>query len=398
MTLLQDDDVQSFAARPKRRPDPRRIDQAETLVQRAEEEDRAAQKTFAHLMERPIEAWAEYLAANPAQRTEGLIRRLITEARTEYDRRADYALELLSVAASIANALTDPVAIADQRGTIAKERANALRMLSRYQEALDELDWAERFLVHLPVNVFDLAVVEWARATVLFYMTRYGEALPLVRHAAKILRQFGDIPRAQQVRLLEAGILYEMGDTETALGIYEGLVDYFDRSGDFETLARVFGDIATCEMRLSRVGASRINAARAVELYDRVGKPTEKARVQWMLAHLLMLQGQFDDALHDLAIAADSFEMLGMIAERGTALLDIVEIHVARQAWDEAIRLSQYLAGLFTTIRAPVRAARAYSYLREAIESRSATTQLIEYIRSYVTDEMADDRAFTPPS
>jgi tetratricopeptide (TPR) repeat protein len=235
-----------------------------------------------------------------------LIERIVSEARSEYDRRADHALELLNLAVGVANTLKDPLALALQRATIAKERANALRMLSRYPEALDELDWAERFMDQLPIRAFDLALIEWARATVLFYRTRYAEALPLVRRAAKILRQFGEIPRAQQAGLLEAGIVFEMGDAAAALAMNERLATYFERGN----LARVIGNMASCEVLLDRPEQARRHAARAMQLYDELGKPTERTRVESTLGNLYMRQGQFAEARTRL-LAAAAFQALG---------------------------------------------------------------------------------------
>ena len=64
------------------------------------------------------------------------------------------------IAAGVAARLSDPKAQASERGAVARERANALRFLGRYADALEELDSAERLIVHLPVHAFDLAQIE----------------------------------------------------------------------------------------------------------------------------------------------------------------------------------------------------------------------------------------------
>lgn len=90
----------------------------------------------------------------------------------------------------LASSLSDPMAAGDSLSLIAKERANALRMLSRYREALDQLDWAARYLSDLPLRIFDLAIVWWGRASVLFTMIRYADALVDVRRAKQIIERF----------------------------------------------------------------------------------------------------------------------------------------------------------------------------------------------------------------
>lgn len=395
--LLRDEDVHTAAASRARRPDPQRIKEAQDLVRRTELEKRAAEQTFADLMSMPLDQWRAYLNDRPHLRTESLIECIVTEARAEYDRRPEHALDLLGVAGGIANTLTDVLALAQQRGTVAKERANALRMLSRYPEALDELDWAERFMNQLPIRAFEIALIEWGRATVLFYMTRYAEALPLARRAAKTLRQFGDIPRAHQVELLEAGILFEMGDAARALAMNERLEAYFTSIGNIETVARVIGNMAACEAVLDHSEQAHAHAVRAMILFDEVGKPTERIRVESTLGNLFMRQGRFDDARARLTSAASEFRALGMHAEAGQALLDVVEMSVLRGLWEEAIPLAKELAIVFTSAGTPVHAARASDYLRAAVEARRANVELVSYVRTYI-DTADDAHEFAPPA
>jgi len=398
LRLLADPDVHAFARRKTGRPLPAHVKESRALARRMAAEDAAAEHTFAALMARPIEAWEAYLNVWPGLRTEGLIRRLIMEARGEYDRRAEHALRLLQIGVAVANTLPDPLAVGEQRATLAKERANALRMLSRYPEALEALDEAERFMDDLPINAVDRALVVWARATVLFSMTRYAEALPLVRHSIKILLLFGEIPRAQQAKLLEAGIVYETGEVASARRMYEELTPYFEQLGDAETTARLLADRAECAMRLDDPVAARRHADEAMALYERLGKPSEKTRVQWTLAHMLLQQGRGEDALDDLHSAATAFEALGMRAEAGGALLDIVQIFVSREEWDAAIPLARYLATLFTGIGVPVHTATAYAYLRDAVEAERASTELVGYIRAYAALPNPAALPFAPPN
>jgi tetratricopeptide (TPR) repeat protein len=396
--LFSDPNVQEYARRKTTRLFAAQIADAQNVARRIAVENAAAEYSFATLLDCPIEAWADHLSARPALRTEGLIRRLVSAAREEYDRRAEYALKLLEVGVTIANSLPDAMAMAEHRAALAKERANALRMLSCYPEALEALDEAERFLEDVPVTGADRALIDWSRATVFFYMTRYAEALPLVRAASAVLMRFGELPRAQQARLLEAGILYEMGEAELALRMYEDLTPYFESLDDLETTARLFADRAECEMGLDRISIGRAHAARAMALYEGLGKPSETMRVQWTLAHMLMQQGRADEALAELHLVAKGFQALGMRAEAGGALLDILEIHIGRHEWQDAIPLARQLAGLFTLLETSVHAAIAYAYLREAVEAQRASTELVAYIRTYAELPDTAEAQFAPPS
>lgn len=396
--IFLDRDVHEFARRKTTRLFAAHIADAQNVARRIMLEDAAARDTFGTLLECPIETWADRLSARPELRTEGLIRRIIREARDEYDRRADRALKLLEIGVTIANSLSDVTAVAANRATLAKERANALRMLSRYPEALASLDEAERFLNDVPVVGADRALLYWARATVLFYMTRYSEALPLVRVACAVLMRFGELPRAQQARLLEAGILYETGEVEAALRMYEELTSYFWGLDDVETTARLLANRAECEMRLDRASIARAHAQRAMRLYEDLGKPSEKTRVQWTLAHMFLRQGRAEEALKELPAVASAFEALGMRAEAGGALLDILEIRIGQREWEDAISLARHLSELFTELETSIHAATAYAYLRAAVEKQRASTELVAYIRTYVELSDGDGDLFAPPS
>lgn len=150
-------------------------------------------------------------------------------------------------------------------------------------------------------------------------------------------------------------------------------------------------------MRLDRTGIAHAHAERAMRLYEELGKPSEKTRVLWTLAHMLLRQGRTEEAISELRAAASAFETLGMPAESGGALLDILEIHIGRHEWEDAIPLARHLAGLFTLLQTSVHAATAYAYLREAVEAQRASSELVAYIRTYAELSDAAEVPFAPP-
>jgi len=279
--ILADENVHAFAARRHRRPRVRDVENVMRRIVAGEQARVEAHRTFDNLMALPTADWPAYLVTHPGAQSEALLDRIIEEARRELDRRPERALKLLDIATAIANTFTDAFMLAEHRGTIAKERSNALRMLGRYPQALEALDWAERFYAHLPAPDYDLTFVTWARATVLFYMTRYAEALALARAAATTFRAFGDFGRAEQVRILEANVLCEQGLVRDARGMYAALAGYFGSHGDRELVARLHANIAECDVRLDRPARARRSAAQAIALYGELGQPVEFVRVRY---------------------------------------------------------------------------------------------------------------------
>lgn len=373
-----------------------RLDETRDIVRRMAAEEGDAESTFAQLMNLPIEEWWNELDWKPALRNGGLVRRVILEARSEYSSRPEQALRLLDFGIKVTNSLSDAFEIAQLRADLSKERANALRFLGRYPEALESLDWAERFLQHLPAPFFDMAMLRWTRASVLFYMTRFAEALPLVRSAAETLAEFGDLPRAQQAKVLEAGILYEQGDVPSAYRLFTELREYFERVDDRLTVAQIVANLAVCEARMGHGRSARQFGDQAAKMFAENGNEAGAVTLSWTLGTLLMHEGQDEESLQVLRGVASAFDRLGMTAEAGATRLDIVELHLRREEWEDATDLARELANLFTRVDAPVSAARAYDHLRQAVESRQVSPELIEYVRGYVKSPGAYDR-FDPP-
>ncbi|HET8774617.1 MAG TPA: hypothetical protein VFP80_12515 [Thermoanaerobaculia bacterium] len=329
----------------------------------------------------------------------GLVRRMLHEARAEFDRRPKVALQILTEAERLARTLSGTREQAEHRGAIAKELAEALRMLGRHAEALSALDSAEEFLARIPAPGYDLAFVDWIRAAVLFYLTRYDDALPFARRAGRVFREHGDIERAQQVRMVEANILCERGDVGEAHRIFTRLVIFFQGDDDREMVARLHANLAECEVRLDHTDVAYEYAEDAMGIYGELGLQTEKVRVRWILGYALMRKGRPHEALNELQAAADGFLECGMVDAAAAVGLDIAELHLSRSEWLQAEQLSRRLANQFTAIGAPLHAARAFAYLREAAGAGSATVQLVDYLRSYLASVTGDESVrFEPPA
>jgi tetratricopeptide (TPR) repeat protein len=356
-----------------------------------------ADETLMKLRGMPMEEWSTWLTGDPSCRTPGLVQLLLAESRRYFNDQPAVALAIIGVAEEIANIQSGVFDLAECRGNVELQRASALRHLGRHDEALSAADAAYRFLAHLPAPTYDLAFANWTRANVLFSMTRYGEALPLARDAAETFLMFQDLRHANRARVLEASVLCEQGDVERSEALYRELLKFFEAEGDTEMEARLFANLADCAVLRDDAGAAQYLARQATNLFLEIGRPSEVTRVRWSLGHLLMRQGDFDAALPELHAAAVDFEQREMIGSVGEVSLDILEIHVTRHEWLQAETLAQTLVSLFVAASAPLHLAQAYTYLREAIASQSATVGLIDYVRQSVTASGITTE-FVPPA
>lgn len=379
--------------------EPHLVDLRQRSSRRAEE-NTLAKATFQALQSLPVEQWL--LNIPPKARSGGMVRELIRAARAEYDRLPRRALLLLDVAEDIAWGLPWGDDQAEQRGLIAKTRAEALRMLGRHGSALESLDLAEGLLSQLPASAYDLAFVHWVRAVVLFGLSRYDEALPVARQAIATFREYGDLDNAERVRMIEGTILCEQGDVQTAHRTFSRLVIFFGRRDDREMVARLNANLAECEVRLDRRDVAHEYAEDAMRTYDELGFATEKVRVRWILGHALMRAGNPEEAVEELRSAATAFADLGMTGEEAAVGLDLAELYLSVGEWNEAETLARNLADRFSAAGAPVHRARAFAYLQEAVASRPEAAELVEllkYLRSYLAAADVDDEPvpFHPP-
>lgn len=345
----------------------------------------AAERTIAELRDIPIGAWTPWLSQRTTEWTPGLVQALLAESRRHFSDSPGTSLKIIATAEVIGGSLADVFDVAEARGNVELQRANALRHLGRYHEALTAADAAYSFLTHLPMPAYDLAFANWAKATILFAMTRFDEALVLVRDAAETFLLFHDIHHARRSRVLEASILCEQGDLGRAERMYEESLEFFEAESEPEMEARLLANLADIAVRRDDVERARSLAAKATRLFAEFEKPSEAIRVRWSLGHLLMRRGTFDAAIEELRGAAEEFERLGMTAAVGEVSLDVLEIHVARQEWAAAETLARRLTELFAAGGVPVHQAQAYAHLREAILNRSATVELIGEVRESLT-------------
>jgi tetratricopeptide (TPR) repeat protein len=242
-------------SRRTRLPNRRRVVDAVASQLRGIDADLEASHAFDELLKLRVEEWPVFLAARPSRRTESLAARLIAEGRRQVPNQPERALAMFTAAEGVTNSLKDAIRLARYRGVLAKERAHALRVLRRYTEALAEVDSAEAFLSHVPASAYDLTFVRWTRATILYDIGRYPEALGLAVTVVRSFEKFEDIEYAHQARILVADLLRERGAVEDALAMYRELHGYFKEQDDDEITPALVKRIADCEAYLGRQAA-----------------------------------------------------------------------------------------------------------------------------------------------
>ncbi len=376
---------------------PPRIMEVLMDADRVAREKRSAGLDFKALIGEPVETWPAYLAAHPDATTEGLVRRVMEAAIEELDRNPKRALELLVAADSIAYGIDDRQGQFECHSEVWKNRANALRMLGRYEEALNATVTAERFAEEVRTGAFMRAQIIYTRGTVLFKMGQFEETIKAAREASNRFAEYGDVKRVIHARNLEAIALTEQGETAEGLRVYLLIAQQLQQLDDPQMTARVNENIAVSYQHLGNYDDARTYALAAQERYRELGAAAESVRADWTLGAIDLLAGEKERGLARLRDAAAAFEQLGMPADAGFVKLALTEELLRLEEWDEAGVMAGEAAETFAGAGAKLHLSTALSFLREAVQRRSATLELVRYVREYVTAD-EEGRSFEPPS
>jgi tetratricopeptide (TPR) repeat protein len=374
---------------------------AELLAQ----EDAAAEQLLAPLLSSPASFRRANVTALPAMRTAGVVRRLRTESRTLRERQPMHALVLADAAIAISDLLPprrypEPL-VDDLRGGAWLERANVLRYLGRYPEALDATDIAAHAFAQSAVAAYSLALVDYLRAVIFVETERRDEALVLVRKCARVFRQFGEDDRYVHAKMVEASVLFDQNRYRDARDLFVSLVRVAKDLGDGATLARLYGNVANCQLHLHELESADVYFARALSLYEALGLETERIRTRWSIGSLRIANGDIPDGLARLREARREFEQLGLRSDAALVTLDIAEALLASgnaAGAREAAELCAAIVESFTSVGMTGHAMTALAFLHEAFETGRATPALVRHVRHYLeTRPDHGGQAFAPP-
>ncbi|MDQ3283412.1 MAG: tetratricopeptide repeat protein [Acidobacteriota bacterium] len=341
----------------------------------------------------------------PSMRTAGVVRRLCADSRAHREKQPMHALVLADAAIAIADQLPPrryPETLVDElRGSAWLERANVLRYLGRYAEATDAADIAARAFERSPVAVYSLALVDYLRAVIAIETERVDEALRLVRKAARVFRQFGEDERYVHAKIVEASVLFDQNRYRDARDLFLSLVTVARGLGDAATLARLYGNVANCQLRLHELESADTYFARALSLYEALGMETERVRARWNIGCLRLATGDLTDGLARLRQARREFEELGLRSDAALVTLDVAEALLATgeaAAAREAAELCGSIIESFTAVGMTGHALTALAFLKEAFASGRATPELVRHVRQYLeTRPDHSGNPFFPP-
>jgi tetratricopeptide (TPR) repeat protein len=348
------------------------------------------------------EAWLARIRTTAGAATEATTRELLDLASPLINRHPARAEALYATAIVLTERLSGspPPLAAALRGYAEKGRANALRMLGRYHEAMQVLIDAEQHFVDASYCAVEIGEVRYTRAGILFKMEKWPEAQAAAIQARKIFEEEHNHTRALHAQLMEGCVLIERGDLDAGRALLVSLRKPLEGKRHRGTLASVYINLASCDRRRREPAIARHWLHRATQLFRQLGMATELARTRWCGAKITIVEGDRDRGMRELRAAMRDFERLSMPADAGFVGLDLLEQLMAEGSdANGAEKLARSLSQLFVAGGASVSAAKAIAYLRDAALARKADAPLVAYVRRYVHRVAVDpDQPFQPPT
>lgn len=206
-----------------------------------------------------------------------------------------------------------------------KGRANALRILGRFEEASLCLARAVDRFIDAGYCADEAGQVGYIRALILLEIEMWDDALPVTRSARNFFVQTGDTRRAAKAEMLEAVALFEQGETDEAHATWIRLTKVLASIRAREDLARVWLNLGNCEIRRNRPADARRWLSKAVAEFRKLNNAAELARTLWNMG---AYAATFEDGPRALRILTSAYR--GFIGERmwldaGCVGLDMLE-------------------------------------------------------------------------
>jgi tetratricopeptide (TPR) repeat protein len=376
--------------RPSREPVPATIANLRAFADRMTDEDSRAEAILQALLAGSREEWMPRLLEHPEWRTAGVVRKLIAQAYATVVAMPPDAVETMTIATEIAEHLNPADhpsdTIARLRGAAWRDKAYALFYVGRFAEAEAAIVASERHFGSCIVSEYDLARLGIVKALVLRPFERFAEASDAAVASARTFERHGDLDRTVSAKLADVQLLVSRSMYAEAERLLLELERQISASTHVGTHARVLGNLGHVCRKLGKVEVAIHYYDCASALLDEIGARTETVRNRWSVAVMLAEAGNVADACERLRKLTREMEHLGMTSEAALASLDVAELLLAQNRYEEVEEICRStmqafeLAGLSYTTRALT----ALAYIREAAGQRRADRMLVRNVREYI--------------
>lgn len=372
------------------------------LVSRVADEDEEADRLLKPLLPNPVALTRMNLAEKPKFRTGGVVRQLVAAARGALEREPLEALAFADSAIEVAESLPDDAypaqAIFDLRGTSWKERANALRLLGRYDEAITALDRASEAYSQAPNVPLGPAIVRFIHATILYERGDLEGAFRLAAESSTEFLHFGDTDRVMRARQLQANIRFQQGRIAEARSMYEEILRFGRSEDDLTWIARASRPLGRCALEQRDLAAARRHFDESIAAFRRLGLTIEGLRSEWGPPLVALAEGNHDQAVAGFRDLQKRFLSHGLLTDAALVALDSMDGLFALGQTREIAKVAAELLETFTRAGMLTSALTAFAYLREAAAMQAISPQVIDHVRRFIQRTAREPMLlFAPP-
>lgn len=370
------------------------------LADQIEAEEREATDYLALIVMSPRGFQRAAISEKAVLHTAGVVRVLCNASRTLREKNPKHALTIADAALAIAALLSprsyDEVMRADLRAAAHLERANVLRYLGAFPDALRALDASEAEYRTTPIPERPLAMINYVRSLIYLKSERLDEAAMLARESARVFQMYGDDDRVVHARIVVGGCMFYRREYGLARDLFRRLVPQARAIDEPATEARCLSNLANAERELNEFAAALLHYSQAAEAYQRLGLRTEVLRARWGVAKLMVRMGNIPDGIARLRNTAGEMLTLGLTNDHALVMLDAARSLFAIGELEELPMICAELVRVFASSRMPENAHTALAYLEAAVSASAVSVPLIDSVTGYI--ERADYAApFVPP-
>lgn len=365
-------------------------------------EAEAAERLLRPLLKNPAAFVWSNISQRRTFRTAGAVRALSRAAMDTCYSKPLHALTYADAAIAVAEALRigeyPAHVIYDLRGTAWKDRANALRLLGRFDHANDALDRAERAFLHVPEAPLGPTITKHLRAIILYERSDFHAALQFARECSDIFARLGDTERHMNARHLEANILFQQHDYTGARTIYREIFAHAEATNDLVWIAREARTLAHCDLELGDLTSAARYFHQSLQAFVALEQDAEVTKTRWGIASLVLRGGNWTEALRRLRAVRAEFVELQMLIDEALVVLDMMDALLALARPQEIVVIAGELVERFMKAGMLTSALTAFAYLREAAEAGRVTARVIEHVRQFIRRvELEPSLLFAPP-
>jgi CHAT domain-containing protein/tetratricopeptide (TPR) repeat protein len=300
------------------------------------------------------------------------VQRLISQSQAQLRADTQQSLRLAREAAAMAERLDDPHLI----GLSTRMVANALGVLGNSQTSIE---LHRRAIVIFEDIGDDIELARTLSATVqpLILLGRYEEALEGAGHARTLFARHGDQMRLARLDINIGNILHRQDRFEEALAYYERAEATLVPIGDDEGIISAIHNKAVTLTALNDFHRALAAYEEARRLSVERDRTQSVMQLDYNIAWLYYLRGEYSRAIDMLHAAAQASTALGDAYHAALSLLDLSEIYLELNLSRDAREMAGQAHGRFIELGMGYEAAKALTNQAIALGQEGETARAL---------------------